>query len=118
MTVNEKLDKIISRTVNDFDVTMPRYHSFILSCTGLEYINYSLPAGGDTATSLRVTRSYNREPIVTTGSGASISTTSEKAVIIFSGKSSTDRVGIIETLGCDVLIIHGENALNLRYWIG
>ena len=115
MTVNEKLDKIISRSVNDFDITMGQYHSFVLACTGLEYVNYSYPAGGDNATSLRVTRSYNREPIVSSGSGASIPTTN--GTIIFNGKSSVERTGKIETLGCDVLILHGENTKNLRYWI-
>ena len=114
MTVNEKLDKIISRTVNNFDVTMPQYHSFVLSCTGLAYINYELPAGGDTATRLYVTRSYNREPYIKTGSGASIPTTS--GVKLLSGGSTSIRTGIIDTLECDVLIIHGENMKNARYW--
>ena len=114
MTVHEKLDRLLNININ-FDITMTnQYHSLTLSCSGLTHINYELPAGGDTATGLYVTRSYNREPYIKTGSGASIPTTS--GVKLLSGGSTSIRTGIIDTLGCDVLIIHGENMKNARYW--
>jgi len=98
-----------------FEVVVPEnYPTFALSCSGLDYIYYEFPAGGDHATSLTINRSYNNNPYRKNGSSSIIDMGSYIAIL--QGNSPVKRTGKIETNGCDILYIHIENMQNVKFY--